>query len=171
MRWLAIAAVTLVALLAGPSSSAPQTARASSCVAAQVHYGPAPKPRLSIRLPWIAAGRPSHQVVGHLFYYGNELRQSSRLTIYTGGELPGGGSTKILWIPRPLQSSQVVIDGTQLDGTGHFQQQFRGASSTSGTVFPSIVSVPSAGCWLLTIRNGRTLGRFAVVAVDRPSSP
>jgi hypothetical protein len=91
--------------------------------------------------------------------------------IYTGGELPGGGATKILWIVRPMLSSQLVISGRQLDGSGGFEQQFRSASAAEGTVFPSIVDVPSAGCWLLTVRNGRVAGRFAVVAIDAPRTP
>jgi hypothetical protein len=107
--------------------------------------------------------------VGHLFYYGEELRRESRLTIYTGGELPGGGgSTKILWQVRPLFASQVFIRGQRLDGPGSFEQQERSARSASGVVFPSIVDVPSAGCWLLTVRNGPVVGRFAVVALDAP---
>jgi hypothetical protein len=109
-------------------------------------------------------------VIGHLFYYGQSLREDSggRLMIYAGGELPGGGSTKILWIVRPLSSSQVVITGRQLDGPGTFEQQFRAASAPEGIVFPSSVNVPHAGCWALTVRNGRVAGRFAVVAVDPP---
>ena len=112
-------------------------------------------------------------MVGHLFYYGQPLRERSgdRLMIYTGGDVPGGGATKILWIVRPLSSSQLLISGRQLDGSGTFEHQFRSASATEGTVFPSIVNVPSAGCWLLTVRNGRVAGRFAVVAVDAPRTP
>ena len=171
MRWLVIAALGLVALLGAVSPAAPQRPLAEACVGARVHYEQAPKPRLSIRLPWIAAGRQGRKVIGHLFYYGEPLRQQSggRLTIYTGGELPGGGSTKILWIVRPLFSSQVIISGRQLDGPGTFEQWERSASSSTGTVFPSIVDVPSAGCWLLTVRNGRLAGRFAVTAIDAPS--
>ena len=172
MRCFVITALALVALAAASSSSAPQPAGASSCVGAQVHYEQAPKPRLGIRLPWIAAGARGRKVIGHLFYYGQSLREQSgsRLMIYTGGELPGGGSTKVLWIVRPLSSSRVVISGRQLDGPGTFEQQLRAASSTSGPVFPSIVDVPSAGCWSVTVRNGRVAGRFAVVAID-PASP
>ena len=171
MRWVAITALGLAALVGMASSAAPQQAKASSCVGALVHYELAPKPRLGIRLPWIAAGRPGRKVVGHLFYYGEELRKQSgsRLAIYTGRELPGGGSTKVLWMVRPLFTSQVVISGRQLDGPGTFEQQFRSASSADGTVFPSIVDVPSAGCWLLTVRNGPVAGRFAVVAIEAPA--
>ena len=109
-------------------------------------------------------------MIGHLFYYDASLREQGgeRLLIYTGGELPGGGATKILWMVRPLSSSQVSISGRRLDGPGTFAQQFRSASSPEGTVFPSIVNVPSAGCWLLTVRSGRVTGRFAVVAADAP---
>jgi hypothetical protein len=111
-------------------------------------------------------------VIGHLFYYREPLREQSggRLMIYTGGELPGGGTTKVLWIVRPLFASQIVISGRQLDGPGTFEQQFRSASAAEGTVFPSIVDVPSAGCWVLTVRNGRVAGRFAVVAIDPAST-
>jgi hypothetical protein len=160
-----------VATVAASSSSAPQSARAATCVGALVHYEQAPKPRLGIRLPWIAAGRQQRKVIGHLFYYGQSLREQSgdRLMIYTGGELPGGGATKILWIVRPLSSSQLVITGRQLDGSTVFGQRFRSASSADGTVFPSIVNVPSAGCWLLTVRNAQVVGRFAVVAIDAPA--
>jgi hypothetical protein len=172
MRWFVVTALCSLALFGVSSSVAPQAVRASSCIGAQVHYEKAPRPLLGIRLPWIAAGRQGRKVIGHLFYYGQSLREQSggRLMIYTGGELPGGGSAKILWMVRPVSSSQVVITGRQLDGPGTFVQQFRSASATEGIVFPSSVDVPSAGCWLLTLRNGRVAGRFAVVAVDAPAS-
>jgi hypothetical protein len=171
MRWITITALGLATLVGVLGSAAPQRAQASSCVGARVHYEQAPTPRLGIRLPWVVAGRivsgrPKRTIVGHLFYYGEELRKTSGLTIYTGGELPGGGSTKILWIARPVFSSEVLISGRQLDGPGTFEQQFRSASSSSGVVFPSIVDVPSAGCWLLTVRNGPTTARFNVVAIS-----
>jgi hypothetical protein len=171
MRWFVVTALVIVATAAASSSSRPDRARAASCLGAPVHYEAAPKPRLSIRLPWIAAGRQGRKVIGHLFYYGASLREQSRdrLTIYTGGELPGGGSTKILWIVRPVSSSWVDVSGRQLDGPGTFEQRFGSASATEGTVFPSIVTVPTAGCWLLTVRNGRVAGRFAVVAIDAPA--
>jgi hypothetical protein len=171
MRWLPITALFLVALVGALDSVTSPRADASPCLSAPVHYELAPKPRLGIRLPWIAAGRPGRRVIGHLFYYGELLRNQSRdrLSIYTGGELPGGGSTKVLWVVRPLFSSQLIIAGRQLDGPGTFEQKFRSASSTDGTVFPSIVDVPNAGCWLLTVRNGPVIGRFAVVAFASPS--
>jgi hypothetical protein len=40
------------------------------------------------------------------------------------------------------------------------------ARSGRRILFPSIVDVPEAGCWLLTVRNGSDRARFAVVALD-----
>jgi hypothetical protein len=88
------------------------------------------------------------------------------LKIYIGGQLPDGRtSTKILWIPRQAQTSLLTIIGDRLDGTGHFEQEQRVARAGARPVFPSIVDVPGTGCWRLTIRNGRQVVRFAVVAV------
>ena len=149
MRWLAITALGLVAFVGVASSAAPRRAKASTCAGALVHYELDPKPHLTVRLPWIVAGRQGRKVIGHLFYYREPLREQSggRLTIYTGGELPGGGTTKVLWMVRPLFSSQLVISGRQLDGPGKFEQRFRSASAAEGIV-PSIVNVPAraAGC-------------------------
>src|SRR5688572_6128239 len=168
MRWLVIAALGLVALLGVVSPAAPQEPVVEPCAGADFHYGQAPKPRLGIRLPWIAAGRQGPKVIGLLFYYGEPLRQQAagRLAIYTRGESPDGGHTKVLWIVRPLTSPWLTITGHQVGGPGTFEQRVRSASSSSGTVFPSIVDVPSAGCWMLSVRNGRVAGRFAVTAID-----
>jgi hypothetical protein len=169
MRWLALTALAGFALSGAASATARPDEKGTACVAARVHYEKPPT-RLGIRLPWVSAGRPGRRIVGYLFYYGEELRKGTRLTIYTGGELPQGGATKILWVPRPVGSSQVTVSGRRLDGPGTFRDEFRSASSASGIVFPSIVNVPEAGCWLLTIRNGRAVGRFAVEAISATSS-
>jgi hypothetical protein len=59
----------------------------------------------------------------------------------------------------------LTIQGDQLDGKGRFEQDFLAAHSADRVLYPSIVDVPSAGCWRLTVRNGRQVVRFAVVAV------
>jgi hypothetical protein len=166
VRWVTITAIGLAAVVGVFASLAPPRAKASSCVGARVHYEQAPKPRLGIRLPWIAAGLPKRAIIGHLFYYNQELRNEAGLTIYTNGELPRGGSTKVLWIVRPVFSSVLQVSGRQLDGPGTFEQQFRSASSSSGVVFPSIVNVPSPGCWQLMVQNGPVTRRFTVAAIS-----
>ncbi len=75
--------------------------------------------------------------------------------IYAGGRTPSGGNTKVLWrttrdTSRPY--GELVLDGTQLDGPGTFQQ-VRPEVSPSGH-WPSIPVVPNAGCWLFRVRIG-----------------
>jgi hypothetical protein len=149
-----------------PKATSRSTAAAETCVGARVRFDEAPDAALGLRTPWISAGRRGRQVVGYLFYYGPDLRTSDRLKIYIGGQLPDGRtSTKILWIPRQAQTSLLTIIGDRLDGTGHFEQEQRVARAGARPVFPSIVDVPRVGCWRLTIRNGRQVVRFAVVAI------
>jgi hypothetical protein len=157
--------LVLVLVAAAASSSSRAEAQAAPCVGARVHYEPGPHRDLR-RLPWIAAGRSGSEVVGYLFYYTAELRSGARLRIYPGGELPGGGSTKILWVPRRPLSSTLSILGRRLDGAGTFREDARSARGPSGIVFPSIVDVPRSGCWLVTVRNGRRSARFAVDAIS-----
>jgi len=57
------------------------------------------------------------------------------------------------------------LTGTRLDGTGSFRQEFSEALSPKG-VYPSIVDIPAAGCWLLHLRSGRRAGVIVVRAVD-----
>ena len=164
----AVLPIVVLALVAGvvPNGSAAD-ARTAPCLGARVHYEAGPHRDLR-RLPWVAAGRSGSEVVGYLFYYTAELRSGARFRIYPGGELPGGGSTKILWVPRRPLSSTLSILGRRLHGAGTFRQDVRSARGPSGIVFPSIVDVPEPGCWLLTVGTGRRSARFALQAISAP---
>ena len=84
--------------------------------------------------------------------------------IYAGGRAPEGWNTKFLWwSPRP--GSSLTLSGRRIDGVGRFQQTFGSASSDEGTVFPSIVMIPTAGCWAVTVQTGRTAGLVVFQAV------
>jgi hypothetical protein len=63
----------------------------------------------------------------------------------------GGGSLELL--------------GTRLDAAGTFRQVFQIADSPD-RVYPSIVDIPAAGCWLLLLRTGKLAGVIVVRAVD-----
>jgi hypothetical protein len=131
----------------------------SACVAAPVHYGPPPT-RGAPAIPWIHAG----PVTGYLFYYGADgpwKTQSDRVLITTGGGPPGGYATKILWHVR-AGSGRVTVSGRRLDAPGRFTQRFR----ASGRYYPSIVVVPSSGCWRLTITSRRHVARFVFAALS-----
>ena len=132
---------------------------ASACVSAPVSYIDPPDAGAP-HIPWIHAG----PVVGYLFYYGASgpwKSTTDHVLITTGGGPPAGYATKILWHVRGGRGGVRVI-GTQLDGVGHFRQGF---STSGGLFFPSIVKVPSPGCWRVTVRSGGHVGRFAFVAL------
>lgn len=140
---------------------------ASVCLSAPVTYALPSDPGAPAGVPWVRAGA----VYGYLFYYGADgpwKTQPGRVLITTRGGVPGGYATKILWHVRE-GSSVVVVSGKKLDGPGRFRQRFPATSTGGGGWFPSIVAVPSSGCWQLTVTSGRTSGRFAFLAMP-PSS-
>ena len=133
------------------------------CPATTVHYT-----ATSYGTPWVA----TRAVAGHLFAYGGRTLMDARvnssdgLVLYTHGRTPDG-ATKILWIVRrPGASLQLIA--TRLDAPGSFSQRFvaRGRGQ-----FPSIIDVPAAGCWRLTLRSGRARAAFVAAAVDLPAKP
>jgi hypothetical protein len=132
---------------------------ASACIGASVSYA-APLDRDAPVIPWIHAG----PVSGYLFYYlagGPWKSRPDRLLIAAGGGIPGGYRTKILWHVRG-GSARLTLVGRRLDGAGGFRQRF---PATGGGYFPSIVVVPSTGCWRVTVSSGRRSGRFAFLAL------
>lgn len=80
--------------------------------------------------------------------------------IYAGGKWPDGvTNTKVLWLVRD-PSGPLSVVGTRLDRYRSFRQSVRAASPAYA--YPSILTVPEAGCWLLKLR---TSGRGAVIVV------
>lgn len=134
---------------------------ASACISAPVSYA-APPDMGAPSIPWIHAG----PVVGYLFYYGANgpwKARTARVLITTGGGPPGSYATKILWHVR-RGTDGVSIIGTRLDGPGRFRQAFSATPSGGGAYFPSILKIPSPGCWRVTVSSGRRSGRFAFLA-------
>jgi hypothetical protein len=132
---------------------------ASACISAPVSYA-APPDFGAPSIPWIHAG----PISGYLFYYGAPgpwASQPDRVLITPRGGIPGGYRTKILWHVRG-GSGTITLNGRRLDKTGRFRQQF---PAISGGYFPSIVVVPTVGCWRMTVRSGRRMRRFAFLAV------
>jgi hypothetical protein len=145
------------------------------CEATPVHYKPYKGVQSGLaRLPWIAASPPSAGLVGHLFYYDglNAWRQEQmpRVRIYTGGQSPDGRlSMKTLWELRHGSALILRVHGKKLAGRGSFSQQLPPAGSTQFQ-FPSIIVVPTPGCWRLTLQAGKTTGRVTMLAVSgKPS--
>jgi hypothetical protein len=129
------------------------------CPATTVHYG-----ATSIGAPWVRSGA----VTGNVFAYSGRMLMDGRvngsdgLVLYTHGGT-GNPAMKILWTTR-RPGRRLTLRGTRLDAPGAFTQLWSGASEV-----PSIVDVPAAGCWRLSVSTGKVRATFVVQAVDAPS--
>jgi hypothetical protein len=114
-------------------------------------------------------------VTGHLFAYAGRtlmdgrINASDGLVLYTHGGT-GNPTAKILWRVRTWRRAArtMTIQATRLDGPGAFTVRLRGAGGTS--LFPSIIDIPQAGCWRLSLRTGKVRATFVVEAVDAPAA-
>jgi hypothetical protein len=154
--------LALVVAATSPASGAPRSVKAS-CPASRVHYErlPGVEPALA-SLPWVAPEPRSAGLVGHLFYYSALRWGRSRVRdfrIYSGGSAPSGRlRMKILWsAPERLEGRTLVVRGTRLGRPGRFVRTL--------AVGPSIVNVPSPGCWRLTLKAGGVATRLTVLAL------
>jgi hypothetical protein len=154
-------------MLAGVVAAA---ALASSCPATPVQYGwhrEAPRDTA----PWIAAGPGRRRLTGQLYAYGDMLGDA-RVRTSPGFVLYAGRMAKIGWVPRDWSHDwgrYLAIEGRRLDGTGTFRQRFRRAVAPQ--FYPTGMTVPSAGCWRLTLRSGRRQETVVVRAVEPPAAP
>jgi hypothetical protein len=87
-------------------------------------------------------------------------------SIYTHGHhVASGMNMKVPWWVRRNWGPSLELAAMRLDAPGSFKQEFPMALSPQG-VFPSIVDVPAAGCWLFRLRTGRLAGVIVVQAID-----
>ncbi len=131
-----------------PSISVPAT-----CPISPVYFGQSTENSGVSGVPWIEMEPNTAKIKGYLFFAGSHPQRYQLL--HTGGAYPNGGSTKILWvIEAPQQPNAIEVTGKKLLPTSEtFQQNFPSASSPAG-VYPSIVNVPTAGCWQLQVKSG-----------------
>jgi hypothetical protein len=125
------------------------------CPASIVHFeNPLPTMPPSLKglegVPWVAGRPASSRMLAYLFYYHPDPAATDlRSVLYANGVTPQGGYTKILWIfLRRNRSHSIGIHGYERRTGATFVQRVRGA----GLYVPSIVDVPSAGCWDLRVR-------------------
>jgi hypothetical protein len=170
---LAAGFLGLVLLVAWPGVDGSSVAAQASpaCNAALVHYRPYKRVPAGLgSLPWVAASPASAGLLGHLFYYDGlnvwKQKRLLRLHIYSGGQSPDGRiSMKILWELHRGSAMELRVRGTKLNGSGSFSQQLSPAGSTSLLEFPSIITVPTPGCWRLTLNAGKATGQIVVLAI------
>lgn len=156
----------LFVLIAGYKGSLPPpeisvasigTASSVSCATTPIQTKPFPGTLRDLR--WIAAAPLSSGITGHLFYGHNAHGTAAEMHIH--GMMPDGGATKILWvISHGNVGATITIDGHNLSGMGQTHQDFpsAGSSGVPGSQYPSIIVVPTPGCWQFHMRSGSMVG-------------
>lgn len=106
-------------------------------------------------VPWVKADPPSSQITAFLFFVEPTYRQTHTYQpLHTGGSYPDGRNTKILWVFNvSAPPDTVVITGIKLTSPHErFQQTFPMAGAPGpGWDYPSIVNIPTPGCWQLQV--------------------
>ena len=141
----------------------PEGALPSSCPATPVYQGGTGDISGIADIPWVQAQPISSGIRGYLFYAHSATTKSGTYRfLHTGGGYPDGSATKILWIvDSPQASGPLQIDGTNMSVPGkNFHQIIAGEGE-----IPSIVVVPSAGCWRLHIISGNANGALILWVV------
>jgi hypothetical protein len=163
-----VAAVVALAVLVTLGVGAAANGSSVACVAAPVRNTVKP-PTFGgpSRVPWMRAGR----TVGYLFGYGETLQRLSpgRAALFTGSDRAAGDAMKILWAVRGGSRRLLTIAGDRLDASGAFSESFPVvgvAGAGDWAYYASIVDIPAAGCWRLTVLSPGKRGRFAVLAID-----
>jgi hypothetical protein len=91
-----------------------------------------------------------------------------RFRLQVGGyrDRASGLTQKVLWeIDRKYPvDGELVVRGKRLHSKRRFTQRLpmAGNDDPSVYVFPSIIAPPAQGCWKLTLRSGRVVGRLRV---------
>jgi hypothetical protein len=165
-----LVSVALVAMLGAAGCTggddarpvAPSGPSGGTCVTSEVHtgllpvdyrdrYGPGYPP------PWIQA----EALVAVLFY-----ANRAESVMVSGGKMPDGRNTKILWLVDDLGPLRII--GTRAGS----EETFTHVDQGYGPQHPSIIEVPSPGCWTLTaLVEGEDQGSITirVVGAARPN--
>jgi len=70
--------------------------------------------------------------------------------------MPNGATTKVLWlVSKSDGTGNLLVTGKHLSKDGAFQQTF--PSAADGSQFPSILDIPTLGCWQLNLKRGTHL--------------
>lgn len=166
---MASVAAFLIGICPHLPGSAPSAVQATPCTATPLQSAPFrfAKPGLK-DVPWIKATPLSSGITGHLFFAGARGARFFRVgaseraaALHINGKMPDGATTKILWlIGNPHVGGELTITGRNLTRAGTMHQVFSGADEV-----PSIVDIPTSGCWRLILRSGTVQGTVTMIAV------
>jgi hypothetical protein len=150
--WVVLSVLMLAACTSDPAPAAVSTPSPSGAPTVTPTAGPtidggcASSPA-SVAAPpdWTASAKVSRgpfvlsheaNLVGYLF-----------VTPLRAGQ-PTNPANKILWVVKtPRNGQPLKLELRRMDGTGEPVSQIELADSGPGEIYPSIVDVPSAGCW------------------------
>lgn len=91
--------------------------------------------------------------------------------MYAGGQAPDGHTNmKILWVLSQNTARKLRVQGKRLDRLGSFSQRVDPPVPGGSRQFPSVIEVPSSGCWRLTVNAGKSTGRLTVLVVSTKQS-
>lgn len=148
-------------LLLQPTIAVPQ-----SCPLTPVYAGAEDLPGLT-DVPWAQADPLSSQITAFLYFMPITYQHTHTYEpLHTGGSYPDGRSTKILWVlgDTTQPSESLVLTGVKVSAPQEtFRQTFAvGGGPGPGWGAPSIVRVPTPGCWQLQV-NGVASITFWVI--------
>lgn len=161
----------VVATLAAAPATSSATATTGPCPAARVHDEPIPMIKGLTGSRWVLGTPARMRLMGWLF--GGEV-VDGRFAVFAGGTNPTNQvDEKILWIV-PLSKRvgpRLAISG-RLNGSSRitYRRRYAEASSeqTPAHLFPSVLDLPRAGCWKLTLTSGPIKANVTVLA-QQPS--
>jgi len=151
-------------LAARSSAAGGHAAPSIACATTPIQTKPFPGVLRDLR--WIAAAPLSAGITGHLFY-GHHARGTAA-DMHVHGMMPYGGTTKILWvISHGNVAGTITIEGRNPDGPGRTRQVFpaAGGGAVPGSQYPSIIVVPTPGCWRFYLRSGSVVGAVTLRVV------
>ena len=133
----------------------PEVTVPRTCPVTPVFSGPSGgSPNLDF-LPWMKAEPTSSGIIAYLFFVRPEFATTHTYgPLHTGGGYPDGRSTKILWYTvNPHASNDLELTGMHLS-TDHatFRRSIPMASPAGD--YPSIVTIPTPGCWQVQLQSG-----------------
>lgn len=143
----------------GATQLQPDVAVPSECHITAVYRDDNPAQNELTGIPWAKAEPTSSGIVASLFFAGTGSSKNQMYrTLHTRGIYPDGSTTKILWSIDNLQASDTVeITGKKLLATYEtFKQTFPMALGPT-KAYPSIVNVPTVGCWQFDIKSGSVI--------------
>jgi hypothetical protein len=161
-RWpLACLCILSAIVLLPTATAASGTLDTGTCAASAVQTARYPGWSAAPRIPWIET--KNRRIAGFLFFAGNGTGPDSLL--HTHGQMPGGSATKILWYVRaPGGNRRLTLEGRRMGGADTMRQEFPEASPPKN--YPSIVTIPVAGCWKLSLKSGQVRGTVVMQVVD-----